>query len=64
MDELFFGGWSVSGQGCQTYPYSHLKDVSVNKPQNVGGKYRIVTDTKMSLVLHTEPIALFVIKKN
>ena len=46
------------------YPYSHLKEVSVNKPPNVGGKYCIITDTKMSLVLRTEPIALFVIKKN
>lgn len=45
------------------YPYSHLKDVSVNKPQNCGGKCGIATDTKMSLVLHTEPIALFVIRK-
>lgn len=46
------------------HPYSHLKEVSVNKTQKFGGKYHIVTDTKMSLVLRTEPIALFVIKKN
>lgn len=60
-----FWGWSVSAQDCKT-PYIILIHFW-KKRQWADAKAlvaRIVKDTKKSLVLHTEPTALFVIKKN